>query len=127
MSSLLLLAVIILWLKWHHIVLLQSIIILIANFLLVKILLHCFFGSSTCSCLYFLWFEWYFVVIFCTFVWSISSSRCFSFNCNIPSFFTIVSVQFLSCVFLLISTRLYSVFYRKFKVFYFFFHFIIFS
>ena len=51
----------------------QSIITVIVNFSSIKILLHCFFGSVTSSYLCFLWSEWYFIVIFPTFLWSIPS------------------------------------------------------
>ena len=50
-------------LNLHTDVVLQSIITLIVNFLSIKILLHCFFDSSTISYLSFLWSEWYFIVI----------------------------------------------------------------
>ena len=51
----------------------QSIITVIVNFSSIKILLHCFFGSVTSSYLCFLWSEWYFIVIFPKFLWSIPS------------------------------------------------------
>ena len=44
-------------------VVLQSIITLIANFLSIKIQLHCFFVLLSSSYLCFPWFEWYFIVI----------------------------------------------------------------
>ena len=86
------------------IIVLQFIITLIANFSSIKILLTCFFGSSISSYLCFLWFELYFLVIYRKCLWSKLSSICFSFNHNILSLSIIVSIPFLSYVFLLIST-----------------------
>ena len=106
MNSLFLLPLIVLNL-WAFVVL-QSLITLIANFLSIKILLTCFFGSFTSSCLCFLLFELYFVVMSRKFLWSNPSSICFSFNHNIPSLSIIVSIPFLSYFFLLISSNFIS-------------------
>ena len=81
-----------LWVDVH----LQSIITLTANFSSIKVPLHYvlgFFLSSLCLC--FLWSEWCFVLIFHKLFWSNQSFICFSFNRNIPSLSTIVSVPFL--------------------------------
>ena len=83
---------------------LQSIITLIAIFLSIKILFHCFFGSSTSSHQCSLWSECYFIVISRKFLWSNLFSICFSLDHNISSLSTIVSIQFLLYVLLLIST-----------------------
>ena len=52
-------------LNLHAAVVLQSMITLVANSLSIKILLGCFFGSSTSSYLCFIWSERYFTVITC--------------------------------------------------------------
>ena len=87
-------------------VVLQSIITLIPDVLSIKILLSYFVcsSSSTSSYLCFLWFELYFVVMSHKFLWSNASYICFSFNHSIPSLSIILSIPFLSYVFLLILT-----------------------
>ena len=105
------------------IVVLKFVIMLIANFSSLKILLTCFFVSSTSSYLCFLWFGLYFVVISSKFLWSNPFSISFSFNHNIPSSSTIVSIPFLSHVFCLYQPFLYNVFHRSFRVFLFRFSF----
>ena len=116
-----------LFLKLWVIVVPKSIITLIANFSSIKVLLTCFFGSSTSSYLCFLWFELHFVAISGKCLWSSPSSIYFSFNHSIQSLSIIVSIPFLSYVFLLLSTSFICVFERSFRIFYFFFHLIIFS
>ena len=99
---------IVLWLRWHHIVWIQILfwiyvllfpqfmITLIANSLSINILLGCFFFCSSAS-LYvcFLWSEKYFTVVIPKLLRSYPSSIFFSFNYNIPSLSTIVSTAFL--------------------------------
>ena len=111
---------------WADIVL-QSIITLVANFSSMKVLLTCFIGSSTSSYLCFLWSERYFIVNSRKYLWSNSFSICFWFIHNILSLSAIVSVPFLLYVFCWYQPYLYNIFHRSCKIFYFFFHFIIFS
>ena len=65
-------------------VVVQFMITLIADSLFIKILLRCFFGSSTCPCLCLLWSERYFLVVIYKFLSSNLSFMCLSFNHNIP-------------------------------------------
>ena len=132
MNSLFLSALVILLLKWHHIVwiliffcfnlcatiVLQSIITLSANFSFTKILLECFFDSSTSLYLCFLWSEWYFVMISHKSFLINPSFICFSVNHIISLPF--ISMLFLLHLFLLMST-IFILFCRSFKIFFFFF------
>ena len=103
-------------------VFLQSIITLIVNFLSLKILFHVF-GLSSSSYLCFLWSEWHFIVISCSFLWSNLFSICFSFNHHIPSLSTTVPIPFLSYLFSDYIICIYIVYFRAVSGFsYFFFH-----
>ena len=62
----------------------QFMITLIDNYLFQKLLLGCFFASSTGPYLYFLWSEGYFPVVIEKYLSSNPSSRCFPFSHNIP-------------------------------------------
>ena len=86
---------------WANVAL-QFIITLISNFFSLKILLTYFIGFSTSSYLCFLWPEWYLIVISCKF-YDLILLLC-SFNQNIPSLSTVVSIPFLTSIFLLVST-----------------------
>ena len=86
-------------------VVLHSIIIMVANFLSIKIILHCFFGSSISSYLCLLRFE---RVVARKFLWFKSFSLCFSFNHNIPSLSSIVSMPFFHIIFCLYQRYLCS-------------------
>ena len=100
-------------------VVLQSIITLIVNFSLIKILLHCFFGSSTSSYLRFLLFELNFVVISCKFLWS--NPYVFHLTAIFHNYLLLFLYYFLCMYFCLYQPFLYSVFHRSFRIFYFFF------
>ena len=105
-------------------VVLQSLITLIANFASIKVLLTCFLGFSTSSYLCLRWLELYFLVISHKCLRS-NPSLMFSFNHNTPSLLFLY--HFFQLFFCLYQPFLYSVFYRSFRIFYFFFHSIIFS
>ena len=106
-------------------IVLQSMIVLIAN-LSIKILLSYFFGSSTNLYICFLWSQKYFLVVISKFLWSNPSYICLSFNHNIPLPSSIAYTLFLPYVFVCIyQSCIYSIFHIIFSSFNFFFRLII--
>ena len=90
----------------------QSTITFFTNFSFRKILLHCFFGSSTSSYLCFLWSEWYFVLSSLKCLWSNPSSICFSFNHNILSWSCLSA--YISHIYIVHSTEVWGFFISSF-------------
>ena len=98
---------------------------MIADFSSIKILLVCFFCSTTSSCPC---SEWYFIVISCRFLWSNHSSIYFFHLTAIFHHYVVLFLyHFLHMFFCLYQPYLYNIFYRRFRIFHFFFHFIILS
>ena len=95
---------------------------MIADFSSIKILLICFFCSTTSSCPC---SEWYFIVISCRFLWSNHSSIYFFHLTAIFHHYVVLFLyHFLHMFFCLYQPYLYNIFYRRFRIFHFFFHFI---
>ena len=98
---------------------------MIADFSSIKILLICFFCSTTSSCPC---SEWYFIVISCRFLWSNHSSIYFFHLTAIFHHYVVLFLyHFLHMFFCLYQPYLYNIFYRRLRIFHFFFHFIILS
>ena len=106
-------------LNLHAAVVLQSMITLVANSLSIKILLGCFFGSSTSSYLCFIWSERYFTLITCKILWCNLSFTCFLFNQNIYQYLLLFQRYFFHTFLCLHQPYLYKVFFRSFRIFYF--------
>ena len=95
---------------------------MIADFSSIKILLICFFCSTTSSCPC---SEWYFIVISCRFLWSNHSSIYFFHLTAIFHHYVVLFLyHFLHMFFCLYQPYLYNIFCRRFRIFHFFFHFI---
>ena len=104
-------------------VVLQSMITFIIDSLFIKILLGCFFCSSTSSNLCFLWFEMYFIIG----IWKCYNLILFLYVLHSATVFhhCLIVILYHFYMFLCLYQP-YSIFYWVFRIFFFFFHLILF-